>query len=527
MAHPARLSLRAPPHLPFVQGFPGIPPSDPSSPGPPRLQPAVHGTVELRVGNTPVKAKWVRVEIRKHEILPPGFPSSSTTPATIWDHVGEIVTLWQPPAGKDYDTLETADFKFLLPLPANLPPSVEMLKETGVRYELVAALCYRQKGGLFKKEATPIMKVSEPLRIVKHDLHSAWPIYNQPDAKSQQALGGVLTLTVQRPSTAFGPTDRILFTASLKSMQAKPFKLKGFECSIHEVITVFPTQTSTSTNKRKSKLPPQPTVRSRVIASTRAAVDESVGRGGEKSVRVDMGVPSDKLLMTVKQAKMMAVGYELEVKTVSEGAPEVACSGIQYTVGPYARTHAQQAVKWVKTASQVAILIAGISAFTRLYAQDSQHPHSLPSHYLVLRLPHPLHQSRSRTVTPLLHPHFPISQMPSRSDSPSRDSSLKIHGESHRRPPSLLQRPQPMTFRPVECRMGARIPPCPLSVWPFPTRHRAVWSGGLPLPTALQIRARKSHSATLKATSGTVAISDTAAEPMPLLECGITACKGH
>lgn len=50
MSHPARLSLRAPPHLPFIQGFPGIPG------GKDRKQAALCGTVEVRVGAQPIKA---------------------------------------------------------------------------------------------------------------------------------------------------------------------------------------------------------------------------------------------------------------------------------------------------------------------------------------------------------------------------------------------------------------------------------------------------------------------------------------
>ena len=128
MSHPARISLRAPPHLPFIQGFPGIPV------GPSRRPPGVHGTVEIRVGAVPIKAKWVRVEIRKHEVIPPGFKTSSSEDRSTWEHVGEIQTLWTPQnTTKEFDVLETADFKFFLPLPENIPPTVMMMKESGIR----------------------------------------------------------------------------------------------------------------------------------------------------------------------------------------------------------------------------------------------------------------------------------------------------------------------------------------------------------------------------------------------------------
>lgn len=341
MTHPAKLSLRAPPHLPFIEGWPGIPPSTDRRP------PAVHGMVEVRIGPQPIKARWVRVEIRKHESLPPGFPSSSSSnEASTWEHFGEIHTLWSAPAGKEWDNLEQADFKFHIPLPVNIPPSFETVKGSGVRYELVAALCYRQKGGIFKKESAPIMKVSESLRITKHELHSAWPLYNIPDTRTVPSTDRQINLTVQRPSSAFGPTDRILFTAMIKSARPTEFRLKGFDCNLNEIITAIPVPPANgSTKSRKLKPPPTPTSKSRVVASTRYPIDEVVALGGEKSARIEMAVPGDRLLMTIESARRIEVRYELEVNAVCDGLQEMKVGGIKYLVGPFAKSHAQQAVR--------------------------------------------------------------------------------------------------------------------------------------------------------------------------------------
>lgn len=338
MSHPARLSLRAPPHLPFIQGFPGIPS------GPNRKAPGVSGTVEVRVGAQPVKAKWVRVEIRRHEQLPPGFPCTDET----WEHVGEINALWQAPNGKEYDSLETADFKFFLPLPETTPASVEMMKGSGIRYELVAALCYKKKGGIFKSDSTGIIKISEPLRITKHELHSTWPVYNNPDVKT--STGQEVAITVTRPGVAFGPGDRLLLTASVKSMRSLPFKLRGFECTLMEVVTMLESAGGKGKGgggggKEKKKKQVGQVVKSRPIAQARCAVDESVGRGGEKSARIDMAVPSDNLLVTVRHAKTLEVGYELSVKAVCDGFEGPTVGAIKYVVGLYSRSSAQQAVK--------------------------------------------------------------------------------------------------------------------------------------------------------------------------------------
>lgn len=346
MSHPARVSLRAPPHLPFIQGFPGIPG------GPNRRPPGVHGTVEVRVGAVPIKAKWVRVEIRKHETIPPGFKlAGGSEDRTTWEHVGDIETLWQPSTpGKEFDVLETADFKFFIPLAENIPPSVSMMKESGIRYELVAAVCYKQKGGMFKKELSSVIKTTEDLRITKHELNSAWPLYNQPDSFNASAANGQVNLTVQRPWSAFGPNDRILLTAVLRSNQPKPFRVKGFECTLLEVVTV--NQVISSADKRKSKKGPAPITKSRTVATARYPIDETIGKGGEKSARIDIPMTNDKLLTTVRNGRSIEVGYEMEVKAVCESVPEVVVRGMRYIVGPYSRSHAQQAVRQVLPTSK-------------------------------------------------------------------------------------------------------------------------------------------------------------------------------
>jgi hypothetical protein len=324
--------------LPFIQGFPGIPG------GPSRRPPGVHGTVEIRVGAVPIKAKWVRVEIRKHEVIPPGFKVSSSEERSTWEHVGDIHTLWQPSnPNKEFDVLETADFKFFIPLPENIPPSVTMMKDSGIRYELVAAVCYKQKGGMFKKDAASVNKAVEDLRITKHELNSAWPLYNEPESFEAAGAKGQVTLTVQRPWSAFGPNDRILLTAVLRSNQPTPFRVKGFECTLLEVVTI--TQSTSSQDKRKSKKAAPPMTKSRTVATARYPIDEKVGRGGEKSARIDIPMTPEKLLATVRNGRSIEIGYEMEVKAVCEGMPEVVVKGMRYIVGPFSRAHSQQAVR--------------------------------------------------------------------------------------------------------------------------------------------------------------------------------------
>ncbi|WWC91572.1 uncharacterized protein L201_006518 [Kwoniella dendrophila CBS 6074] len=363
MSHPARLLLRAPPHLPFVEGYPGIPANSSSG----RKSAGVHGSLELRVGSQPVKAKWVRVEIRKYESLPPGFPGSSSSSnssknggESTWEHIGDIQTLWKPlDSTKETDLIETADFKFYLPLPENIPSTIELPRSTGIRYELVAALCYKQKGGLFKKESYPILKISEPLNIIKHELHSTWPIYQQPSEIIKKFSNDQLILTVTRPNSAFGGiNDKIQFIASLKSTKSQPIKLKGFECTIYEIITSIPIQPSSlerdgnyinqknhnNSSSKKRKSLQNPISKSKPISTVKAVVDERIGLGGEKSAKIEMTI--DRALVTIKNAKTIKVEYTLEVKAVMDGIKDkVEISGIEYTVGVFGRSTAEQAMR--------------------------------------------------------------------------------------------------------------------------------------------------------------------------------------
>ena len=343
MSQPARLNLRAPPHLPFVQGWPGIPTA------PERPIAAVHGTVEVRIGAPSLQARWVRAEVRRYEVAPPGFPSSSSGSGAgdQWELVGEIATLWQAPPGKEFAELQQGDFRFYIPLPDILPPSVEMMRGTGIRYELVAALCYRQKGGVFKKESMQVIKFTETLQINKHELHAAWPIYNVPDHHSVMDKKSDLVLTVQRPSTAFGPTDRIVLAATLRSNRQSKVKLKGFECHLHEVVTITPIPPEPVKGK-KPKPAGKAMTKTRLMASAKGPVDEQIQPGKEITARLDMPVPSDKLLVTTRYSRSISIEYELEVKAVlGNGVQDVVIKNIPYVVGPYPRARAQQAVKWV------------------------------------------------------------------------------------------------------------------------------------------------------------------------------------
>lgn len=290
-----------------------------------------------------VKAKWVRVEIRKHESVPGAIVGkSSGLSSTV--HVGSPHVLWKPPEGKEFDQLGTADFRFVMPFPGESPPSVE-LKGCKITYELIAAVCYKGKGGLFKKDSSSIATVTEPLRITKYELASAWPTYNQLEQRTASALNGAVTLVVDRPIQAFGPGDRIVVTATIKSEAQNHFRLKGFEMALVEVLTVFPPKPDAS-SKKKNKPPSPPTIKRNPVCNTRVVADGQVVPGGERGARLDLVVPTDRSLLTVRGAKEFQVDYELVVEAACDGGPsKVLLGGLACTIGTFPRSSAQQAVR--------------------------------------------------------------------------------------------------------------------------------------------------------------------------------------
>ena len=90
-----------------------------------------------------MKAKWVRIELRKVETLPGGG-----VPNTFFDFVGQSpINLWQPP-NDEYSTLHTVrpsrvlsppyhpstatrpqnDFPFFIRIPESIPPTIALEK---------------------------------------------------------------------------------------------------------------------------------------------------------------------------------------------------------------------------------------------------------------------------------------------------------------------------------------------------------------------------------------------------------------
>lgn len=328
---PVRLSLRAPAHRPFVLGHPGIPPS----PAEGREGATVQGTVEVRTPTQSVKAKWVRVEVRKYEEIKGRPAPPKGTPA--YSHVGKVHLLWKAGEGKEWEVVPNRDFRFVIPLPIDdLPPSLENSKAV-IRYELVASVCYKQKGGLFRKSSPAQSSAVEKIRIIRYDLVSAWPKYQASTQQIGQSADGSVNLIVERPQQAFGPGDSIFLMTLLKSNNPRPFTFQALDVSLVEMFTSAPPEDKSS---KKSKKPPgQPTTKTDVITSKRFTINQPMRPGDEKAFKGSLVVPvpaSGDAQLTIRGAKTIGFEYKVVVQAICDSGNivveqlcDIGCEGKQ------------------------------------------------------------------------------------------------------------------------------------------------------------------------------------------------------
>ncbi|KAH8107088.1 hypothetical protein BXZ70DRAFT_1003970 [Cristinia sonorae] len=304
MSSQATLTLRPPPNIDFVQGYPGIPPGPPDRP-----QAAVKGAIEVRVGPQGVKAKWVKIELRKIETLPGGGLTN-----TFFDYVGQSpISLWQ--SGEEYSTLVSQDFPFQIRIPESIPPSIALEKGAGVKYELIAKLCIKGKKGFLKRDKQNHIVTSSPIVIDKHELHSTWPVYTQPEGRRLTQEG--VTLTVERHHTCFGPGDRIFVNAMVRSDSLSTVILRAFEFSLRET-TVFRAGPQ-NTGKKGA-----PQVKVINVGEQKVPVNATLYGGTQHKAELSVMVPSHHTTTTLNAARHIDITYVLIVKAImGTGRPVV------------------------------------------------------------------------------------------------------------------------------------------------------------------------------------------------------------
>ncbi|EGO21390.1 hypothetical protein SERLADRAFT_441746 [Serpula lacrymans var. lacrymans S7.9] len=288
-----KLALQPPPNVDFVIGYPGIPPGARDRP-----QAAVKGAVEVRVGPQGVKAKWVRVELKKIETLPGGGQANS-----YYDHVGPSpIHLWQ--SSEEYKMLLSQDFPFYIRIPESIPPSIALEKGAGIRYELVATVCTLGKKGFFRRRKSLVTTTSAIITIDKHELHSTWPVYSQPD--SRRASHDGVHLIIERSHTCFGPGDRVSVMAVVKSDSVHTVILRGFEFALVET-TIFRPGPYASGKKGG------PDKKTNIIGDQKVPVNATLYGGAQHKAELGCLIPNTHTTTSLNAARHIDITYSIVV----------------------------------------------------------------------------------------------------------------------------------------------------------------------------------------------------------------------
>jgi hypothetical protein len=169
-------------------------------------------------------------------------------------------------------------------------------------------LLHARRRGFFRRDKSSIITTVSPVVIDKHELHSVWPLYQQPDARDVEQDGVVLT--VERTSRCFGPGDRVAVMASLRSDAPGSVILRGFEFALREA-TVF--RPGTGAGSRKAA-PPQ--VRVNVVGEQKVPVNVTLATGTQHRAELACVIPSHHTTTTLSSARHIDITYTISVKAL-------------------------------------------------------------------------------------------------------------------------------------------------------------------------------------------------------------------
>lgn len=159
--------------------------------------------------------------------------------------------------------------------------------------------------GFFRRGKQSVTTSIASILIDKHELHSTWPIYQQPD--SRQLVQDGVTLTVDRSSTCYGPGDRISVIATVKSDNLRTVILRGFELNLKETI-IF-------RSAAKGK-PGVPQVKASLIAEHKVPVNQTLYGGAQQRVDLACVLPAKHTNASVNSARHIDITYILQVRVL-------------------------------------------------------------------------------------------------------------------------------------------------------------------------------------------------------------------
>lgn len=164
----------------------------------------------------------------------------------------------------------------------------------------------RSRGILRRETSTPISH-SVPVVIDKHELHSTWPIYAQPETRHVVSNG--LTLAVDRSHTCYAPGDRLSIVATLKSDNLSPVVLRGFEFSLKETVIY---RAGPQSHAKKNG----PLVQTSVLGEQKLPVSMTLYGGTQHRGELACIIPGNHTTSSVNAGRHIDIGYSLNIKAI-------------------------------------------------------------------------------------------------------------------------------------------------------------------------------------------------------------------
>ncbi|CEH16664.1 Immunoglobulin E-set [Ceraceosorus bombacis] len=318
MTSTTKLTIRPLPHLDFIAGFPGIP-GDAS-----RTSAHITGNIEVRLGSRGAKASFLRIELRKLESVAGGETWGEVVgrgPTVVWSaRPGPGAGDREEDAEGSWETLQTADFPFRIPIPEGLPPTAKLDKQCGISYELVTSLCVKGKKGLLRSSPTSsIVQSTHPIALEKHELHSTWPIYHISDEHSDENDG--VKARVERTQTCYGPGDTVTIKVFVYSTKVAPVKLKSVAFSVRETITFRGGGSKTNRLSSFGGGGAAASQRTETLAQKSKTYGKKMYKDEEQEFILTCQIPKSHSLMTIQTAKHIEVSYTMRIYVDVSKAP--------------------------------------------------------------------------------------------------------------------------------------------------------------------------------------------------------------
>lgn len=188
-------------------------------------------------------------------------------------------------------------------MPEKLPPSLRLDKTSGIKYQLIATLKVRLKKGLLRKKKyeTTVQDIQD-LVLEKHELHSTWPIYNQPE--EFETKEGPFSAKLFRNKCAYGVTDQMDVRLVVSSQAAKTVKLKSITIGVRQTVTFFPEKGASSQPIHQ---------KSEMLATKTKRLGKKIMQGEFFLQDLSLVIPKNHAIMSIHTAKHIEISHCLRV----------------------------------------------------------------------------------------------------------------------------------------------------------------------------------------------------------------------